>query len=221
MSLNLHPAVWRASERCGTASQTISTQHPSLDRWLPGQGWPLGSLIEILHPSAGCGEIELVAPALASLQGSLPIVLLQPPLIPNAPAWQQWQIDSRRLWWVQPRDLRDTWWCAEQILRSQSFAALLCWADPVTAPTLRRLHLCAQESSTLFFMFRPAQVSLTFSPAVLRIELAHRQDQGWSVDLLKCRGPKPPSSLILSALRAEPFEVMHHAPVDRLAPHPA
>lgn len=188
---DIHHAVWRASERASAPVCTVPVGHQELAAWLPERGWPLGQLIEILVDEPGCGELSLLAPALAALPGQSPIVLLQPPLVPNVAAWQQWQIDTRRLWWIQPARLRDAWWSAEQILRSQSFSALLCWADPIDDHLLRRLHLSAQSSQTLFVMFRPRHSASRFSPALLRLELVLDPASGPALRLLKSRGPKP------------------------------
>ena len=188
---DLHRDVWRASDRPQASTATVPAGHAELSAWLPDQGWPLGQLVEILTDRPGCGELGLLVPAMLALPQNCPIVLLHPPLIPNMHAWQQWQIDLHRLWWIQPVGLRDAWWSAEQILRSQCAAALLCWADPIDARALRRLHLSAQSSETLFVMFRPRDSALLFSPAVLRLELVADSAQGPSLRLLKSRGPKP------------------------------
>lgn len=199
------PGIWRACETASLDTQTVATGHQALSAWLPGEGWPVGSLIEILYDTPGSGEIGLVAPALATHPSNSPIMLLQPPLVPNALAWQGWQVDTQRLWWVQPRELRDTWWCAEQILKSDAFAALLCWADPISTSSLRRLHGCAQAANTLFFMFRPASAIRTFSPASLRIRVGTRAGVGCYAELLKSRGPKPPEPLIWQHATASTF----------------
>ena len=188
---DIHRAVWRASDRPCEAITTAPVGNPALCAWLPDKGWPLGQLIEILVDAPGCAELSLLAPAMAALPGNWPIVLLKPPLVPNMAAWQQWQIDTRRLWWIEPALLRDAWWSAEQLLRSQSVSALLCWVDPIDERLLRRLHLGAQSSGTLFVMFRPRHSASLFSPAVLRLELVFDAALGPVIRLLKSRGPKP------------------------------
>ncbi|AWB33209.1 translesion DNA synthesis-associated protein ImuA [Orrella marina] len=203
-SADLHRDVWRASDRAHATVATVPAGHAALSAWLPDEGWPLGQLIEILTDRPGCGELSLLVPAMLALSGKCPIVLLRPPLIPNMQAWQQWQIDLHRLWWIQPAGLHDAWWSAEQILRSQCAAALLCWADPIDARLLRRLHLSAQASDTLFVMFRPRDSASLFSPAVLRLELIADSAQGPSLRLLKSRGPKPAHDI---SLRGEPGSV--------------
>jgi len=201
----LVPGVWRASETAVLSTPTVATGHPVISEWLPGRGWPLGALIEILYDAPGSGEMSLIAPALAALPNQGPIVLLQPPLVPNALAWQGWQVDTKRLWWVQPRELRDTWWCAEQLLKSGSCAALLCWADPISSSSLRRLHGCAQAANTLFFMFRPASTIQTFSPASLRVRVGTQTGGGCYAELLKSRGPKPHGAVIWQRTAANAF----------------
>ena len=78
-----HPALWRArkSDRDAVAHQdafaqgavaeetvtTISTGFAELDQCLPGGGWPMGSLIEILHDICGIGELSLLLPALSRM----------------------------------------------------------------------------------------------------------------------------------------------------------
>src|SRR3546814_8292766 len=49
---------------------------------LPGQGWPLGSLIELLPSQPGIGEIRLLQPALASLGSERSVALVRPPYEP-------------------------------------------------------------------------------------------------------------------------------------------
>jgi len=46
-------------------------------------------------------------------------------------------------------------WATEQILRAGGCGALLFCAQYVQTSSLRRLHLAAQASETLFFMVRP------------------------------------------------------------------
>jgi protein ImuA len=210
---HLPAGVWRASDEAAFKEaafthSTFKTQHHVLDSWLPGAGWPLGSLTEILIDGAGCGELSLVAPALAHLPKQRPIVLLKPPSIPNALAWQQWGVDSRALWWLSPEKCRDAWWCAQTILRSRAFAALLAWIDPLDENVLRHLHGCAQDSRMLIFLFRPASVGKVFSPAPLRLKVRPGPVGAVQVQLLKTKGRKPADELTI--------DVAHHAITDHL-----
>ena len=198
----LPPGVWRASQQPVPPARLCQTQHAPLDRWLPGGGWPLGSLIEILTQARGSGELALVAPALAGLTTQRPIVLLNPPGMPNALAWQQWNVASQRLWWIHPKCLSDTWWSAETVLRSQAFAALLAWVDPIDDQALRRLHASVQDTNTLTFLFRPSACATQFSPCPLRLALTPTTT-GLSVEILKSKGKKPAEPMVLT-LGAQP-----------------
>ena len=186
----LPPGVWRASQQAAPPAHLCPTHHAALSRWLPGGGWPLGSLIEVLTEARGSGELALVAPALADLPTQRPIVLLNPPGMPNALAWQQWQIASHRLWWIHSKNLTDAWWSAETVLRSRSFAALLAWVDPIEDQALRRLHASVQDTTTLTFLFRPQACSTQFSPCPLRL-VATPTTNGLSIEVLKSKGRKP------------------------------
>ena len=49
-------AVWRADELARNVGATRPTGHAALDAVLPGGGWPVGALVEVLQPQAGQGE---------------------------------------------------------------------------------------------------------------------------------------------------------------------
>lgn len=209
----LPAGVWRASEQAIAPSQTCKTQHQLLDACLPGGGWPVGSLIEILADAPGSGEIALIAPALAALPTQRPIVLLKPPGVPNALAWQQWQISSQRLWWLHPKNLNDAWWSAETVLRARTFAALMAWVDPIDDKALRRLHACAQDTHMLMFLFRPTQVASQFSPSPLRLALTPNSAGRVAIDIIKCKGNKPSAPIELK-LKPEGLPALGERHVD-------
>lgn len=68
------PAVWRADELARNVGTTRATGHAALDAALPGGGWPVGALVEVLQAQAGQGEWRLLLPALV------------PPAQPGGPA---------------------------------------------------------------------------------------------------------------------------------------
>jgi protein ImuA len=51
-----------------TQQAVLASGHAALDAQLPGGGWPVGALTELLLPHPGVGELRLLAPALAALQ---------------------------------------------------------------------------------------------------------------------------------------------------------
>src|SRR5947209_19452925 len=83
--LQTHP-VWRGAAP-GRFSGTVSTGYAALDRELPGGGWPIGALTEILGSQEGIGELQIGLPALVRLSNAgKRIVWLAPPHLPYAPA---------------------------------------------------------------------------------------------------------------------------------------
>jgi len=61
-----NPRVWRGSSQVNTRTG-LASGFPRLDRCLPGGGWPLEALTEILIGQYGIGELRLLMPALAEL----------------------------------------------------------------------------------------------------------------------------------------------------------
>src|SRR5690606_30539554 len=179
-----------------SANRGISTGYAALSAQLPGGGWPVGALIELLTPHAGVGEIRLLQPALAQLDRRHPIALVQPPHAPHLACWQGWQLNPAQLLWVAPERPLDALWAAEQILKHGSCGALLCWLPRVRPEALRRLHLAAQASDTLCVVLRPAAAAQHASPAPLRLALTPAAG-GLSVHILKRRGPACTQPLFL------------------------
>ena len=97
-----------------------------LDQALPGQGWPVGQLIEIMLNRPGSGELQLFRPALARQLPERSIALVQPPHPPCIQAWAHWRLAPERLLWLQPSNTADALWATEQVLRHNSCAAVFC-----------------------------------------------------------------------------------------------
>ncbi|AZL68485.1 MULTISPECIES: translesion DNA synthesis-associated protein ImuA [Pseudomonas] len=185
--------VWRGRQAQARPIGLQPSGHAALDARLPEGGWPAAALSELLLASPGVGELQLLWPTLARLTAaSERVVLVAPPFIPYAPAWQAAGVDLR--WLVQVDSERDdALWAAEQCLRSGSCAAVLCWPERADDKALRRLQVAAETGNALAFACRPQQAALNPSPAALRIAIDTRPPQ-WRV--LKCRGGLPPASPI-------------------------
>lgn len=169
------------------------TGHAALDALLPTGGWPESALSEILMPSEGVGELQLLWPTLARLTRSAErVVLVAPPHVPYPQAWQAAGVDLRWLAIIQASG-RDALWATEQCLRSGSCGAVLCWPQRADDRALRRLQVAAETGQTLAFAYRPLQEAINPSPAALRIAVDARPAQ---VRVLKCRGGLPCSAAI-------------------------
>jgi protein ImuA len=212
----LHPSLWRASQLAHATSRCVDTGHPALSAQLPGGGWPVGTLVDLMLPQAGIGELRLLRPALVSTARRR-IVLVQPPHPPQALALAALGLSPSQLIWVRSSRSSDALWAAEQVLRSGSCGALLFWQNHVRGESLRRLHLAAQSGETLFFMFRPLTAAQDASPAPLRLGLRPAVG-GIEIDFVKRRGPQRDAPLFLPMT---PSLLQRHATLDRPLPAPA
>jgi cell division inhibitor SulA len=180
--------LWRAGRTAALAAEGESTGHAPLDALLPQGGWPRRALTELLLPADGVGELELLFPTLARMtQAGDTVVVVAPPYLPYAPAWQAAGVELAHLEIVDASP-RDALWAFEQCLRSGTCAAVLGWPQKADAQSLRRLQVAADSGDCLGFAFRDRKHLANPSPAALRLEQA---DGAWHVR--KCRGGQLPS----------------------------
>lgn len=212
----LHPSLWRASQLARSHARCIDTGHPSLSNQLPGGGWPLSTLTELMVRQAGVGELRFLAPALKQVAGRK-IVLMQPPHVPQALALAALGLPPSSVVWVKAERTADQLWAAEQVLRSGSCGALLFWQNQVRNESARRLHLAAQSGETLFFMMRPQYSMQDASPAPLRLSVNPALG-GIEIGFLKRRGPQTDETVFLP-MHVGP--IPHHRPRHETQPQPA
>ena len=197
----LHPSIWRASQLGRATTECIDTGYAPLSNQLVGNGWPTGTLVELLLQQPGIGEMRLLGPALAQV-AHRKIVMIQPPHPPNTIALAALGISPSNILWVTPKSTADAVWAAEQILRSGSCGALMYWANQIRPENQRRLHLAAQHGKTLFWILRPLAAALDASPAPLRLSLRPALG-GIEVGFVKRRGPQRDEPLFLPM--AQPY----------------
>lgn len=190
-----HPAVWRGRAPSSGGGAVVASGNRALDEILPGGGWPLGGLTELLGTANGAGELEVLMPALATLTraGHL-VVWIAPPHIPYAPALQASGLELSRVLWLRPGGAVDALWAAEQVLADAGGGAVLLWADEVGDRQLRRLQLAAERGGALGVVFRHAGRAEQPSPAILRVEVMARPGGG-ALRIIKCRA-RPPAAPI-------------------------
>lgn len=194
----LHPALWRAGSLARGGGRVLSTGYDTLNAELPGGGWPLGGLTELLCPQPGIGECRLLRPALSTLcAGARRIALVGPPYLPNAVRLVGWDFSPEQIVWVRADKPADLLWAAEQIVRSQAFGGVLIWLNQVRPGALRRLQVLAQAGEGAIWVFRSAQALRESSPAVLRLGLAPAGGDALSIFFHKRRGPLRESPLQL------------------------
>jgi hypothetical protein len=203
--------LWRADDLPAPAAATaLSSGFAALDAELPGGGWPLGQLIELLLDEPGVGELLLLTPALARLSSQqracvwvLPVPAHDatvppgsPAALPYAPALQSAGLDLARCMFVQPATPREGAWALEQSLRAGAhLGAVIGWLPGSASGTpgeadfraLRRLQLLAAQTRALLVVLRPSRHAAAASPATLRLQLA-QADGRLQVQVLKRRG---------------------------------
>ncbi len=194
-------AVWRADTMGQNDSATVATGHALLDAQLPGGGWPVGALSEILQAHTGQHEWRLLLPALTQASG--PVVLIGAPHLPFGPGLAAQGMDARRILWVRSSTPAERLWASEQALRCAEVLAVLAWLPQVRAEQLRRLQMAAQTHGKLLFVMRPAPAQAESSPALLRLLVTgpprDAQVDALTVHVLKRRGPPLAHPLIMLA----------------------
>jgi len=185
------PGLWRAGER-PAGHPARASGHRGLDALLPGGGWPLGALTEILAAHRGIGEISLLLlPVLTALSAQGRCSLwIDPPAVPYAPALAGRGLDPASVVVVRTGGGAGRCWAAEQALRSAACGAVLLWLGQGGGGmhALRRLQLAAEQGASLGFLLRPASAAGWPSPAALRLAIAPRGAGQLTVRVLRCRG---------------------------------
>lgn len=224
----VHADVWQADALASAAGRVLATGDAALDAQLPGGGWPLGALSEILQPPGVHNEWRLLLPALAR-SGTGAVVLVGAPHLPFGPALgAQGLLPQRLLWVAAPEGAKagvkggaQRLWATEQALRCADVDAVLAWLVQARPEQLRRLQMAAAEYNKLLFVLRPEQAQHESSPAVLRLWAGPSEDGTDTLEVrtLKRRGPPMDQPLHLgarTALLACLLKASNHA-LDRTA----
>lgn len=123
--------------------------------------------------------------------------LLQPPHVPQSLGFAGMGLHTDKVLWVKSKTTADSLWAAEHILRSGCAGGLLFWTTQIRSESLRRLHLAAQSSESLFFLLRPLAAAQDASPAPLRISLRPAPG-GINIQFVKRRGPQRDEDLFVA-----------------------
>lgn len=211
----LHPRLWRGCSLGATVEPTLPSGFAPLDAELPGGGWPLRAVTELLGGPSGVLEWRLLAPALrrwwddpGSSAGATPhrkqappthrrLLLVNPPHMPHLPGLQALGLPTSALIWVSADTPVQQLWATEQAIRSR--VAVLAWLPEARPEQIRRLQVCALGSEAPMFLMRPDQARHQSSAAPLRLLV--QPGEGWelAVQLIKRRGPAHEGWLALPA----------------------
>lgn len=214
------PPLWHADRLAEVGLPVASTGYAALDAQLPGGGWPLAGLTELLSRAPGSGELPLLAPALREAAG--PLVCIAPPWRPYGPALRRLGLPLERLIWIDAEPGRDAGWAAEQALRSRACRWVLLWwhdAAPLRPETLRRLHLGAMDAGCALIALRPLASRERASPAPLRLALGLNAPGQLDVEVFKRRGPPAAAPLRLALPLPASLRLRTRAPRPETASH--
>jgi cell division inhibitor SulA len=215
--LNTTPHLWKGRQP-GHSQRAHPTGHERLDAHLPGHGWPLGAVTELISAKPGLGEFRLLFQALADTgkQGQW-VILIDPPWIPYPASLQGHGLLLERLLLVRTGSTRESLWACEQALRNGRGGAVLAWPEQISFARLRRLQIAAENSAKLAFLFRPESAAREASPAALRLQLEAGERYGTLIHILKCRGSRPPQPVWIpqpfSTYAKNSHQTEHHAPL--------
>lgn len=167
----------------------VPTGFAELDAALPGGGWPVGAITELMPAAQGIGELSLLMPALAHLsRAGRYLAWIAPPCLPYPPALVQHGLALERVLLIQAHDARSVLWAAEQVLRCPAIGAVLAWPEALLDDRrVRRLQLAAEAGGSCGWLYRPPAAAQQHSPAALRLKLKSI-DGGLHIDIHKARG---------------------------------
>ncbi len=196
--------LWRGDELGGADAQVLATGHAALDAELPGGGWPVGAMTEVIQDSPEAHVWQLLLPALAQAVEARggPVVLIGAPCEPFGPALAAGGLPVEALLWVRNETAQARLWACEQALRCADVSAVLAWLPQARVGELRRLQLAAAQHEGLLFVLRPASVAQSASPARLRLQVVSAEAGQMDVHLLKRRGPPLAEPVTLPARNA-------------------
>ncbi len=188
--------LWRARDLNGrqTASSDSgqNTGFPQLDELLIDGGWPHAALVEVLCDRYGVGELRLLASALTRpVSDAHWTVLINPPCVPYAPAFQALGINVHELMVVHPSSHQEALWSFEEVIASGSTQTVLAWLSEsdLQDKQLRRIQAKSKEHGVFSVVFRPLAAEQLPSAAELRLKIEQQTiDRRLVISIIKRRG---------------------------------
>ncbi len=168
----------------------LPTGFATLDAALPTRGWPAGSVIEVITPAWGIGELRLFLPLMQRLsQQGRHAAWIAPPYVPYAPALLHAGISLAGIVIIQPQHPQQVLWSMERLLCTAACGLAVAWPQQLTSLALRRLQLAAHSGHSLGVLFRRQHADLRRPtlPAALSLRL-DAVENGMAIEFLKARG---------------------------------
>ncbi|MEZ5739235.1 MAG: hypothetical protein R3E68_07110 [Burkholderiaceae bacterium] len=193
----MHPSslqhVWRATQIDSRGIAACDTGFARLNTELPGAGWPVGMLTELITRESGSGELRLLV---------LRCCASSPASARSSSCWPRRSFPMPRPWpasaststtWSSSRPAMPPTASGPSNKPSRAPASARCWPGcrngALRPEHLRRMQLAAQSAGGPVFLFRELDAQFDTSPAPLRLLLLPRANEQLSVQILKRRGP--------------------------------
>jgi protein ImuA len=166
-----------------TLSGVLSTGLSALDRCLPGGGWPLGEISELVGQDEA--PLQLLLPALAALSWEDRwITLITPPATVRPRLGQQCGLDLSRFRHAHAHPRVSPMENARRAVAARQSAAVVVWVDRVSPSALVRLRAALANTDTGVFLIRP-ETALSQAPiSTLRLHVAREPTEGLRIRLL-------------------------------------
>jgi protein ImuA len=192
-------AIWRGDELATPSTAVVATGFTGLDRELPGSGWPVGCVTELLQPQYSLAEVQLLLPAVGTQSGpQRQVIVIGAPHQPFLAGWRAWGISEAHVLVVHPHTPAEALWVTEQAVRADGIGAVMAWLPHARPEQVRRLQACAGGSAFPVFLMRPQDASLQSSAAPLRVQARLAGPGQIGVRILKRRGPSHDGEVILA-----------------------
>ena len=121
------------------------------------------------------------------------ILLVSPPYLPYMPAWENLDIDSRRVVMVRVHKPAERLWALEQGIRSGAFGAVIGWLPEASQQTTRKLQILARSAAMVVFLLQAGQCAIGTLGSAAKI-IARPSTLPYS-GLVSAQAPRPPRCL--------------------------
>lgn len=184
--LRVRGELWKASE-IPMDNATVPCRR-GLKKVFP-QGWPTGTLMEILSPSPGFGEVSLFMSLAAELTHSgREVAWVSEGGTINAPALVSAGVNLEHFLWADSESTHQSLCIARELLSSGDVPLVLILSEIQDFLSLRRLSLAAREGKSLGVLLSRSASRAELSPCQLRLEFPVSPRRSHQLFVLKARG---------------------------------
>lgn len=202
-----------------SGNRCLATGHDELDRELPGGGWPVSRLSELLVPDDGLAELHAIVPVLHMLTRSSRTVLLLNPPADCVSTLARMGVARSRLLVIGGNRAAEQLWAIEQAASRDDFGALVAWAPAgANEEAIHRLDRAMRQSQGVCLLFRPLAAARDITPAALRLILQADAPDRVQMTLLVRASRRIAAS---RAVALRPSVIVKRPPVERPHADPA